>query len=151
MAILYTSGGPMANADLKTKKTDESVSKFIDNIKDEKRRNDCRKVLALMQSAVGAEPKMWGKSVVGFGDYHYKYESGRENDWFMTGFSPRKQNLTLYFMTGVEQYAPLLARLGKHKTGKGCLYIKNLDDIDTSVLSELVRSVARDLSMPKKR
>ena len=94
MAKLYTRGGPMANADLKTKKTSASVSSFIDRIEDQKRRNDCRKVLALMQSAVGAEPKMWGENVVGFGDYHYKYESGRENDWFMTGFSPRTQDLS---------------------------------------------------------
>jgi hypothetical protein len=151
MTILYTWGDSMANANLKTKKTAASVSSFIDKIQDEKRKNDCRKVLALMQSAVGAEPKMWGENVVGFGDYHYKYESGRENDWFMTGFSPRKENLTLYFMTGFAKYGPLLARLGKHKTGKGCLYIKDLDDIDTKVLSELVSNAARDLSNQQKR
>jgi hypothetical protein len=151
MTTLYTGGDSMANANLKTKKTAASVSSFIDKIKDEKRKNDCLKVLALMQSAVGAEPKMWGENVVGFGDYHYKYESGRENDWFMTGFSPRKENLTLYFMTGFAKYGPLLAKLGKHKTGKGCLYIKDLDDVDTKVLSELISCAARDLSNQQQR
>ena len=139
----------MANADLKTKKTRQSVSRFIDDIEDEARREDCRRVLELMKKATGAEPKMWGASVVGFGDYHYKYDSGRENDWFVTGFSPRKQNLTLYFMTGLDRYASLLRRLGKHKTGKGCLYIRNLDDVDIGVLRELVTSSARDLLKPK--
>ena len=136
----------MANADLKTKKTTGSVSKFIDSITDEKRRDECRQVSEIMKEATGADPKMWGTSVVGFGDYHYKYESGRENDWFVTGFSPRKNALTLYFMTGIERYKSLLSRLGKHKTGKGCLYIKNLDDIDMKVLKELVATSARDLT-----
>lgn len=139
----------MANADLKTKKTEASVSKFIDGIADENRREECRRVLEIMKKATGAEPKMWGSSVVGFGDYHYKYASGRENDWFVTGFSPRKENLTLYFMTGVERYKPILERLGKHKTGKGCLYIRNLDDVDMKTLGELVTTSARDLTKPK--
>ena len=141
----------MANADLKTKKTTQSVSRFIEEIEDEGRREDCRRVLELMTKATGTEPKMWGASVVGFGDYHYKYDSGRENDWFVTGFSPRKQNLTLYFMTGLDRYASLLKRLGKHKTGKGCLYIRNLDDVDIGVLRELVTSSARDLLKPRGR
>ena len=135
----------MANADLKTKKTQASVSKFIDSIPDEKRREDCRRIVDIMKKATNAEPKMWGSSVVGFGDYHYKYESGRENDWFVTGFSPRKDSLTLYFMTGIEPYKKLLGRLGKHKTGKGCLYIKSLDDIDVNVLKEFVTTSAKDL------
>jgi len=135
----------MANADLKTKKTTASVSKFIDDIADEKRRADCRRVVEIMKKATGDEPKMWGSSVVGFGDYHYKYESGRENDWFVTGFSPRKDSLTLYFMTGVERYKPILARLGKHRTGKGCLYIKSLEDVDADVLKELITTSKRDL------
>ena len=141
----------MPNADLKTKKTTQSVSRFIDDIEDEGRREDCRRVLDLMMKATGAEPKMWGESVVGFGDYHYRYDSGRENDWFVTGFSPRKQNLTLYFMTGLDRYESLLKRLGKHKTGKGCLYIRNLDDIDIGVLRELVTTSARDLLKPKSK
>ena len=135
----------MANADLKTKKTQASVSKFIDSIEDEKRRDDCRRLVDIMKKATKAEPKMWGSSVVGFGDYHYKYESGRENDWFVTGFSPRKDSLTLYFMTGIEPYKQLLSKLGKHKTGKGCLYIKTLDDVDGNVLKQLVATSAQDL------
>ena len=140
----------MANADLKTKKTSASVSDFIDGIADEEKRQDCRHLVSLMKIATKAEPKMWGPNVVGFGDYHYKYESGRENDWFVAGFSPRKQNLTLYFMTGTERYKAILDRLGKHKTGKGCLYVKNLADVDTEVLSELVSTSTRDLLEPKK-
>jgi hypothetical protein len=140
----------MANADLKTKKTSASVSDFIDAIPDEERQKDCRRLVALMKKATKSDPKMWGPNVVGFGDYHYKYESGRENDWFVTGFSPRKQNLTLYFMTGTERYRKILDKLGKHKTGKGCLYVKNLDDVDLDVLSELVSTSAKDLLTPKK-
>lgn len=140
----------MANADLKTKKTTASVSKFLEGIQDEKRREDCRRVLEIMEKATGAEAKMWGSSVVGFGDYHYKYESGRENDWFVTGFSPRKDSLTLYFMTGVERYKSLLTQLGKHKTGKGCLYIKSLDDVDVKVLKELIATSAQDLKTQTK-
>ncbi len=140
----------MANADLKTKKTTASVSKFLDSIEDATRRDDCRHVLQIMEKATGAKGKMWGTSVVGFGDYHYKYESGRENDWFVTGFSPRKDSLTLYFMTGIERYKSLLAQLGKHKTGKGCLYIKSLDDVDVKVLEELVKTSARDLETSAK-
>ena len=140
----------MANADLKTKKTTASVSKFLDSIEDPKRRDDCRRVLEIMEKATGAEGKMWGSSVVGFGDYHYKYESGRENDWFVTGFSPRKDSLTLYFMTGVERYKSLLGQLGKHKTGKGCLYIKSLADVDVKVLKDLVTTSARDLKAASK-
>ena len=92
---------------------------------------------------------MWGSAAVGFGHYHYKYESGRENDWFMTGFSPRKDSLTLYFMTGVEQYAPMLKDLGKHKIGKGCLYIRSLADIDEKVLERFIRTSVSDLTKKK--
>jgi hypothetical protein len=141
----------MSNADLKTKKTAASVPDFIESIPDEEKRKDCRRLLTLMKKATRADPKMWGASVVGFGDYHYKYESGRENDWFVTGFSPRKQNLTLYFMTGTERYKDILGRLGKHKTGKGCLYIKSLDDVDQDVLTELIQTSARDLAKPTRR
>jgi hypothetical protein len=95
--------------------------------------------LDIMRKATGAEPKMWGSSIVGFGAYHYRYANGREGDWFLTGFSPRKQNLTLYIMGGFEQHAELLKSLGKHKTGKGCLYINRLDDIDLPTLRKLVK------------
>ena len=126
-------------AEMKTKKNDQSVEAFLNGIADERMRQDCFTVLNLMKQVTGAEPKMWGTSIVGFGDYHYKYESGREGDWFLTGFSPRNQNLTLYIMAGFARYDELMKKLGKHKTGKSCLYIKKIDDIDLSVLEELVK------------
>jgi len=126
-------------AELKTKPNDGSVDAFMSGIADEKVRQDCLTILELMQQASGAAPKMWGDSIIGFGIYHYKYASGREGDWFVTGFSPRKQNLTLYIMSGFDQYDELMSRLGKHKTGKSCLYIKKLEDIDLATLKELVQ------------
>ncbi len=129
-------------AELKTKLNDRSVLKFLNGIKDEQRRQDCLAILGMMKKATRSEPKMWGSSIVGFGSYHYVYESGREGDWFMTGFSPRKQNLTFYLMGGFEQHDALLKKLGKHKTGKGCLYINKLQDVDLSTLRTLIeRSV----------
>ena len=133
-------------AELKTKPTNEDVHAFINSIADEQRRQDSQAILALMQEAAGAEPQMWGDSIVGFGHYHYKYASGREGDWFLTGFAPRKQNLTLYIMAGFEQYNTLLARLGKHKTGKSCLYLKRLADVDRDILRELVRQSAAHMA-----
>ncbi|MFQ5677686.1 MAG: DUF1801 domain-containing protein [bacterium] len=116
---------------------------FLDGIADEKKRQDCFRILDLMKEITGVEPKMWGPSMVGFGSYHYKYESGREGDWFLTGFSPRKQNLSLYIMSGFSNHDALLGKLGKFKTGKSCLYIKSLEDVDFSILRELIeRSVA---------
>jgi len=126
-------------ADLKTKKNDQSVDEFLNNIPDEKKRQDSYIIRDLMQQVTGMEPKMWGDSMVGFGSYHYCYESGREGDWFLTGFSPRKQNLTLYIMSGFTQYDALLKKLGKFTTGKSCLYIKKIEDIDLPTLKELVR------------
>jgi len=129
-------------AELKTKVTNASVDKFLQGIKDEKKRRDCHQILKIMKKATKAEPKMWGTGIIGFGDYHYKYESGRENDWFLTGFSPRVQNLTLYIMGGFDN--EVLKKLGKYKTGKGCLYINKLEDVDVKVLSELItRSVKK--------
>lgn len=133
-------------AELKTKPTNEDVHAFINSIADEQKRQDSQAILALMQEATGAEPQMWGDSIVGFGHYHYKYASGREGDWFLTGFAPRKQNLTLYIMAGFEQYNTLLARLGKHKTGKSCLYLKRLADVDRDILRELVRQSAAHMA-----
>src|SRR4030067_1019053 len=104
-------------AELKTKQNDQSVDEFLKAIPDERRRRDCFSVLELMKKATGEEPKMWGEAIVGFGAYHYKYASGREGDWPLTGFSPRKQNLTLYIMSGFEGYNDLLNKFGKHKTG----------------------------------
>jgi hypothetical protein len=127
-------------ADMKTRSTDESVDEFLRSIPDDARRRDCRRVLAIMRSVTGEEPKLWGASMVGFGSYHYRYESGREGDWFLTGFSPRKGNLTLYIMAGFDRYGELLSRLGKYKTGKSCLYVKRLADVDETVLRELLRN-----------
>ena len=126
-------------ATLKTVKNDASVDKFIDGVADEKRREDARKVLELMKRVTGEEPKMWGPSIVGFGTYQYKYASGRGGDWMRTGFSPRKQNLTVYIMDGFDKYEDLMAKLGKYKTGKSCLYINKLEDIDFKVLERLVK------------
>ena len=126
-------------AELKTKVSDQSVEKFLNGIADEKRRRDCFTVLELMKQATKAEPRMWGSAIVGFGSYHYKYASGREGDWPLIGFSPRKQNLTLYLMPGFEQYDALLKTLGKHKTGKVCLYINRLDDIHLPTLKKLIQ------------
>jgi hypothetical protein len=129
-------------AELKTRKTKASVAAFLAKIADEGRRKDCKTLVRIKKKATGAKPEMWGPSVVGCGSYHYKYESGREGDWFLAGFSPRKQDLTLYIMSGFSAYGGLLAKLGKHKNGKACLYLKRLADVDLAVLEELVsRSV----------
>jgi hypothetical protein len=125
-------------AELKTKPTAASVAAFIDSITDDTRREDCRTVLRLMKNATRAQPRMWGPSIVGFGSYHYKYDSGREGDWFEAGFSPRKNDLTLYLMSGLDPLAGLLATLGRHKTGKSCLYIKRLADVNLEVLEETI-------------
>lgn len=130
-------------AELKTKKTEASAAAFLDAITDDSRRADCKAVAKLMQKVTGEKPKMWGTSMVGFGTYHYVYASGREGDWPLTGFSPRKEALTLYIMSGFEGEPALMKKLGKFKTGKSCLYVKRLADLDTKVLEELVaRSVA---------
>jgi len=126
-------------AEPKTAVNDGNVETFLNEISDEKRRQDCFAVLELMKHITGAEPKMWGASIVGFGSYHYKYASGREGDWFLAGFSPRKQNLTLYIMSGFSRYDELLAKLGKQKTGKSCLHINKLEDVNLDVLEEMIR------------
>jgi hypothetical protein len=126
-------------AELKTKRNSGNVEAFLSGVADEKKRQDSFAILELMKKVTGKEPEMWGESIVGFGKYHYKYASGREGDWFLTGFSPRAQNLALYIMAGFEQYEALLGRLGKHSTGKSCLYIKKIEDIDADVLEELVK------------
>jgi hypothetical protein len=123
----------------KTQKTDESVEGFLNTIPDEKKRKDSFAILELMKEVTGEEPKMWGTSIIGFGDLHYKYASGREGDWFYAGFSPRKQNLTLYLSGGLEPLEEHLKKLGKYKTGKGCIYINKLEDVDLPTLREMVR------------
>ncbi|MBK8780399.1 MAG: DUF1801 domain-containing protein [Anaerolineales bacterium] len=126
------------SAELKTKVNEASVESFLNSVKDEQARADCFEILKIMKQVTKEEPKMWGSSIVGFGSYHYKGASGREGDWMLTGFSPRKQNLTLYLMGGFDAHADLLKKLGKHKTSVGCLYIKKLEDVDKKVLKELV-------------
>ena len=126
-------------AELKTKPTTQSVKDFIDAIEDEQLRKDCRNVSRIMKLVTKVNPKMWSPGIVGFGSYHYKYASGREADWFLAGFAPRKQNLTLYIMSGFQGYNALLKKLGKHKIGKSCLYIRRLDDVDMDVLTQLIK------------
>jgi len=136
-------------AELKTKQNEQSVEKFLKGIAGKQAREDCFTILEIMKQITKAEPKMWGSSIVGFGTYHYKYESGREGDWFLTGFSPRKQNLTLYIMPGFAQYDELMKKLGKHKTGKSCLYIKSLADVDLPTLKKLVQESVKRMSTMK--
>jgi hypothetical protein len=124
-------------AEIKTRPTKVSPRTFINQVDDEQQRKDCRELLAVMQDITGHPPKMWGPSIVGFDQYHYKYASGREGDSLLTGFSPRKQGLVLYLGPGLEDKG-LMAKLGKHKAGKGCLYLKTLDDVDRHVLRALV-------------
>jgi hypothetical protein len=136
-------------ADNKTKGTQASVAAFIDALTDETKRADAKVLVKLMQSATGEKPKMWGPSIIGFGSYHYKYESGREGDMPLVGFSPRKPAAVLYGVTGFSDAEVLLAKLGKHTTGKGCLYIKKLADVDRKVLQALVeKSVAAKRARP---
>jgi len=125
-------------AELKTKKTEASVEDFLNKIKDQDVRQDCFEIAKIMKLATRSDGKMWGSSIVGFGSRHLKYASGRELDWMVIGFSPRKANITLYLPGGVENQAALLKQLGKYTTGKGCLYIKKLKDVDTKVLKQLV-------------
>ena len=125
-------------AENKTQPTNASVTEFVKSIDDPRRRADVRKVAGMMRRATGKRPKMWGSSIVGYGTYHYKYASGREGDFMLTGYSPRKQALTVYVLAGFSRFAPLMKRLGKYKTGKSCLYIKRLEDVDESVLEQLI-------------
>ena len=125
-------------AELKTKATKASVSKFLDSITDERRRSECKTVAALMQKATGAKPAMWGPSIVGFGDYTYQYASGRSGAWFQCGFSPRKQALTLYLMGGYPKDGDVADKLGKFKTGASCMYIQKLDDIHLPTLRKVI-------------
>jgi hypothetical protein len=122
----------------KTQQTDASVEKFLDSISDDKKREDSKEIVRIMQEMSGYDPKMWG-SIIGFGKYHYKYESGREGDFMLVGFSPRKQNLTLYIMPGFDKYEEYMKKLGKYSIGRSCLYIKNLEDIDVEILKKLIK------------
>jgi Domain of unknown function (DU1801) len=131
-------------AQLKTTKTGNSVKQYLDALTDKTQRQDCRALVKLMQRLTKLPPRMWGASIIGFGDMHCRYGSGREVEWFKIGFSPRKNNLSLYLMADFDKMSDLLAQLGKYKTGKSCLYVKTLSDIDLPVLEKLI---ARSLSI----
>lgn len=135
-------------AELKTKENDGDVRAFLDSVEKEQKRKDSFEVLEMMKEISGCEPKMWGDSIIGFGNYHYKYKTGREGDWFLTGFSPRKQKLTIYIMSGFSKFPGIMKRLGKYKTGSSCLYINRLDDIDSEVLKELIRESVKVMKTP---
>lgn len=134
-------------ATLKTAPTNASVPRFLDKIADTNRREDCHALLRLMRRVTGKAPRMWGPSIIGFGSYHYRYASGREGDWFLAGFSPRKHELTIYLMAGLSPHAALLRRLGPHRTGRSCLYVKRVTDLDLGVLETLVRRSLKRLQV----
>jgi hypothetical protein len=143
--------GALRVTELKTKPTDASVRDFLDKVPEPERRADCLAIAKIMEEITGEKPKMWGPSIVGFGAYHYKYASGREGDWPITGFSPRKKDLTLYMMMGFEKHADLMRQLGKHSVGKSCLYIKRLSDVDVPTLKKLIKVSVKDLKAYTKR
>ena len=132
-------------ADIKTKPTKQSVSVFLRSVENGQRRKDSQELLIMMKAVTGKVPRMWGDSIVGFGTYHYKYQTGREGDWMVTGFSPRKQNLTVYIMPGFSKYQALLDKLGKYKKSVSCLYLNKLDDVDRRVLRQLVTRAYKDM------
>ena len=132
-------------AEAKTKPTNASVEKFLNQIPDEARREDCFKIAKMMEEITGCKPKMWGPSIVGFDTYHYKYASGHEGDWPIAAFSPRKQDLTIYVMPGFRKYKELMQQLGKHRTGKSCLYIKRLSDVHVPTLKKIIRQSVKEM------
>ncbi len=134
-------------AEIKTLKTKASVSEFIKEVKDEQRREDAKKLLIIFKKATGLTPAMWGSSIIGYGSYHYKSErSTQEGDWPLTGFSPRKANLTVYTMPGFKSYTALLKKLGKHKvSGGSCIYINKLSDIDVATLTTIIKDSVREM------
>lgn len=132
-------------AENKTKPTDASVQDYIASRANEEQRADCEALMSMFKRITRQPPKMWGPSIVGFGTYRYKYESGREGDWMITGFSPRKKDLTLYIMMGFDKHPEMMKQLGKHSTGKSCLYIKRLSDIDVPTLKKLIKASVKDL------
>jgi len=138
-------------AEQKTKPTGASVERYFDNIADETRREDCRQVSQIMEEITGEKPVMWGPSIIGFGTYHYKYASGHEGDWPIAAFSPRKKDLTIYLMPGPAKHPELLAKLGKHSTGKSCLYIKRLSDVHMPTLKKLIRASTKTMKQLTKK
>ena len=132
-------------AEQKTKLTNDDPEKFVNDIKDEGRRSDAKAVMAMMRKVTGEPPRMWGSSIVGFGSYHYKYATGREGDWCITGFSPRKDSLTVYILPGLHMQQDNLWKLGKVTTGKSCIYIKRLDDVHLPTLEKMVKQAGKDI------
>ena len=132
-------------SDVKTKSTDADVKAFIDGVIHDQRRRDTEKLVAMMARVTGHPAKMWGSAIIGFDSYTYTYESGKTGDWMITGMSPRKTSLSVYIMPGFDKYGEILERLGKHKTGKSCLYINKLDDVDLGVLEELIGKSVDDM------
>jgi hypothetical protein len=132
-------------AENKTQPTGASVTEFLNAIEDKQQRADAKRVAAMMRKATGCRAKLWGKDIVGFGQYRYQYASGREGDWMLVGFSPRKKNLSVYIMPGFEPFGALLKKLGKYKTGRSCLYINSLADVDEAVLERLVAESVRTM------
>ncbi len=132
-------------AEPKTRVSKAKVSDFLATIKDPQKRADCRRIGTMMGKATGKRAKMWGSSIVGYGSYHYVYASGQEGDWMECGYSPRAQNISVYIMPGFKPFAKLLKKLGKYKTGKSCLYIKRLEDVDTAVLEELIVESVKEM------
>ena len=132
-------------AELKTKKTGGSVTAYLNTIADKQKRADCKVVAKMMRAATGNQAKMWGSSIVGFGSYHYKYASGHEGTWPICGFSPRAQNISIYIMPGFSGFRKLMGILGKHKTGKSCLYIRKLGDVDQTVLQQLIDGSVKEM------
>ena len=132
-------------AELKTKKTGASVAVYLNAIADKQKRADCKAVARMMRDATGKRARMWGGSLVGYGSYDYKYASGREGTWFICGFSPRVQNIAIYIMPGFSGFKKLMDKLGKYKTGKSCLYIKKLEDVDQKTLEELIAGSVKEM------
>ena len=132
-------------AENKTRPTTKSSVDFLKSIEDPQKRKDCQAIAKMMREATGKRAKMWGDTIVGYGEYHYKYDSGREGDFMVTGFSPRKQNITIYIMPGFKKYDALMKMLGKHKNSVSCLYIKRLSDIDEKILKQLIERSVRDM------
>lgn len=133
-------------AELKTRPTRAGVTRFVAALEDPRRRKESRELLRLFREVTGKRPVLWGTSIIGYGQYHYRYRSGREGDWMVTGFSPRKQALSIYIMPGFGRYTALMKRLGKYRTGVSCLYVRKLEDVDVDVLRELVAASVADMA-----
>ena len=133
-------------AELKTQPTSKSARAFVKSVADTDRRADCRTLLAFMSKLTGKKATMWGDKIIGFGRYHYRYKSGHSGSWFVTGFSPRKRDLTIYIMLGFDRYPELMSKLGRFRTGKSCLYLRSLDDVDLDVLESLIAASVADLA-----